>query len=283
MPTIVPPVKLVTDAANVAPVDKLAHLAQLVMMVAQVNLVLLVPLDNLVNNPLLLANNNKHHHANHAQLDHPAHLDHPDLLEMLDQMATLDLLVDQLPLANLDQKDLPAHLAQMDNLVLLDNLVPPLNPMEFNLAHLDLLEMLDHLAHLDLLDNLVPMELLETQDQKVPLAPMEILDPMETQVHPDKLDPLVVLEKRVSAPNTAPSTVVSSSKTELAVKKHFNLFCCSVASDVFSIFSSSSFNCNAHCHCCHASWLCKTLLDRIHLNHIIFLLILLCAKFLDKK
>ena len=279
MHTIVPLVKLVTDAANVAPVDKLAHLAQLVMMVAQVNPVHLVPLDNLVNNPLLLANNNNHPHANHAQLDHPAHLDHPDLLEMLDQMATLDLLVDQLPLANLDQKDLPAHLAQMDNLVLLDNLVPPLNPMEFNLAHLDLLEMLDHLAHLDLLDNLVPMELLETQDQKVPLAPMEILDPMETQVHPDKLDPLVVLEKRVSAPNIAPSTVVSSSKTELAVK-HLHLFCCSVASDVFF----SSFNCNAHCHCCHALWLCKTLLDRIHLNHIFFLiLILLYAKILDKK
>jgi hypothetical protein len=274
---IVPLVKLVTDAANVALVDKLAHLVQLVMMVAQVNPVLLVHLDNLVNNPLLLANNNNHHHANHAQLDLPAHLDHPDLLEMLDQMATLDLLVDQLPLANLDQKDLLAHLDQMDNLVLLDNLVPLLNPKEFNLDPQDLLEMLDHLAHLDLLDNLVPMELLEIQDQKVPLAPMETLDPMETQVHPDKLDPLVVLEKRVSAPNIAPSTVVSSSKTELA-DKHLHLFCCSVASDVFLFFS---FNCNAHCHCCHASWLCKNL-DRMHLNHI-FLLILLCAKILDKN
>jgi len=232
LPTIVLPVKQVTDAANVAPEDKLDPLAQLVMMVAQVKPVLLVPLDNLANNPLLLASNNNHPHANPAQLDHPAHLVHPDLLEMLDQTATLDLLVDQLPLANLDQKDLLAHLDQMDNLAPLDNLVPLPKAMEFNLDHQDQLEMLDHLAHPDLLVNLETMELPETQDPKVPLAPMETLDPMETQVPPDKLDPLVVLEKRVSAPNTVPSTVVSSSKTELA-DKHLHLFCCSVASDVF--------------------------------------------------
>ena len=126
----------------------------------------------------------------------------------------------------------------------------------------------------DPLVNLAMMVPLETQDPKDLPAPTETLDPMDNLVLPVKLVLPVVLEKRVSAPSIALSMVVSSSKTELAVKR-LQSTCCSVASDAFF-----SFNCNAHCHCCHASWLCK-ILDRTRLFYLF--VILSCANYLDKN
>jgi len=245
------------------------------MMVVPVKLELLEPLANLANNPLLLANNNKLLHASLAPLELPAHLDLPDLLVMLDQMATLDPMVAQLPLVSLDQKDLLDLPAQMDNLVLPVTQVLPLNPKVLPLALLDLLVMLEPLAHLDLPAVLETMVLPVNLDPKDLPAPTETLDPMDNLVLPDKLAQLVVQEKKVSAPNIAPSMVVSSSKTELAVK-HLQSKSCSVASDAFF-----SFNCNAHCHCCHASWLCK-ILDRTRWFYLFFV-ILSCANYLDKN
>jgi len=278
--TTVPLVKLVTDAANVAVVADLDLLVHPETMDNPAKLELLVQMANLVNHQLLLVNNKLLHHANHAQLEHPVHLDLLDLLVMLDQMATLELLAAQLLLASQDQKDLQAHLDLMDNLVLPVNLVPLLKAKEFNLDHLDPLVMLDHLDHPDLPAVLEMMELPVIQELKDLPAPTATPDPTETQVLPVKLVLPVVLEKKVSAPNIAPSMVVSSSKTELAVNhlQSKTTKRCSIGSDAYYFFSS--FNCNAHCHCCHALWLCK-ILDRTRWFYLF--VILSCAKYLDIK
>jgi len=194
---------------------------------------LLVPPVNLVNtvnpvplvSPVIQVNHQfnpvnllLHHHANHAHKDHPAHLDLlvlPVMLELLGNLVPLELM---LLLVNPDQRvhpDLPVNPVLLEPPV---NLVPQLNLNHSPLAHPDHLEMLDHLAHPDPLVPLETMELLDNLDQKAHLAQTDNLVPMETLVHPDKLAHPVVLEKRVSAPNTAPSMVVSSSKMELVVK-----------------------------------------------------------------
>jgi hypothetical protein len=268
------PVKQEIDAVNVVPEDNPVPLVLLVMTVVPESQVLQVLMANLakhLHNPVL---NKHHHHANLVLLAHQAHLVLLVLLVMLDQTAILAVVVaPQLPV-NLDQKDL------LDLPDLMDNLVHPeiqdlmLKVKESFLDHLDPLVMLDHLAPLDLLDNLEAMAPLDNPDPKVPLAQLETPEAMDSLVLLDKLDLPVVLEKRVSAPNIVPSTVVSSSKTELA-DKHFHILCSGVASDAFF-----SFNCNAHCHCCHTLWLCKPL-DRLQLNCIF--VILLYAKLLVKN
>lgn len=100
------------------------------------------------------------------------------------------------------------------------NLEPLLKVNQSHLAHLDQLVMLDHPAHLDPLDHLETMEHQDNLDLKDHPAPLETPDPMDNPDLLDKQDLPVVLEKRVSAPNIAPSTVVSSSKMEPDDDKH---------------------------------------------------------------
>jgi len=253
-------VKPVIDALNVVLEANLALLVLLVTMDVLVNPVLLALPVLPEKHPHSLVPNKLHHHANHALLDHLVHLDLPDQLVMQDQMVNQEMEEAQPLPASQDLKDLQVLLDQMETLGLQGNPVHLLNQKELPQAHQDLLEMLDHLAHQDLLDNLETMVHLDNPDLKVPLVQMEILEAMANPVLLVKLDLPEVQEKRVSAPNIVLSMVVSSSKTELA-DKHLHILCYGVASDAFF-----SFNCNAHCHCCHASWLCKPL-DRMQLNY----------------
>jgi hypothetical protein len=245
-------VKQEIDAANAVLEDNLDPQVPLVTMVVLVKPVLLVPLANLAKHLLNHVLNKHHHHANHAQQDHPAHQVPLVLPVMLELQVNLEALVDLLLLENLDLLDLLAHLVLMDNLAHPVTLELMHKVKEFNQAHLDLLVTLDHLDLPDLLEILAVMELLVNLDLKDLLAQLEILEVMVNLEHPDKLVPLVELEKKVSAPNIVPSTVVSSSKTELA-DKPISLFTL-LWRRLRRFFS---FNCNVHCHCCHALWLCK--------------------------
>jgi hypothetical protein len=182
-------------------------------------LVLLANLEIQANHLLLLAKPSTHHHANHALqvlLAHPANPvnlatpDKTDNPENLEETHNPDLL---------DQK---AHLAHLETLVPLDNpetLEPLLKAKESNLDLLDHLEMLEHL------DNLANPVNPETMDNPVALDPkahpahLANQETPETTVNQANPDNLEVLEKRVSARNTAPSMVVFSSKMELADKQ----------------------------------------------------------------
>jgi len=159
-----------------------------------------------------------HHHANHAVLDHPDPLGHLAPLEMPEAPANQDKVAELLHPDLLDQKAHLANLATLDNLAALDNLA--------NLLNQPLL-LQDHLAHLEMLDQTANLDNPEHQEEAVDkdhLDPKDLPDHpaqlanLETLVNLATLVNLEVLEKRVFARNTAPSTVVSSSKTELAVK-----------------------------------------------------------------
>jgi hypothetical protein len=159
-----------------------------------------------------------HHHANHVLLDHPDPLDHLAPLEMPEAPANQDKVVELLHPDLLDQKDHLANLATLDNLAALDNLANLLNQPLLLQDHLAHLEMLDHPANLDNPEHqeeAVDKDHLDPKD--LPDHPAQLVN-LETLVNLATLVKLEVLEKRVFARNTAPSTVVSSSRTELAVK-----------------------------------------------------------------
>jgi hypothetical protein len=161
-------------------------------------------------------NQQLHHHANPAHKDLPAHQVHPDLLETQERLvllADLDMMLHLEPLDHVDHPDLlvkPAHLDHLANLVFQHKanhlLLESLEKLEIS-DHLDLPDHLANpvwMAHQDLLDQKENLEL------PVKTVLMEMLD---LQVH---LGQLVLPARRVSARNTVPSTVVSSSKTALA-------------------------------------------------------------------
>jgi len=180
--------------------------------------VLLAALVNLAKAKPLLAKPSNHHHANLALLVHPV------LLAVLANPATLvpmdnpDLVVETQLLDLLDQKD---HLAHLETLVVLDNLATLVLQLK---AKELLLDPLDHLAMLVLLANLVDLVNPETMDNPVDPDPKDHLAHLANLVNPETMDNLETPDKpeaqatRVSAPNIAPSTVVSSSKMEPDVK-----------------------------------------------------------------
>jgi hypothetical protein len=182
-----------------------------------VNPVLLANLETLASHQLLHANQQLHHHANPAHKDLPAHQVHPDLPETQERLVLLADLDMMLLLEPLDHVDHPALLVNPALLDHLASLVFPLLLCHLFLALLenpeisDHLDLLDHLAnpvwtaHQDLLDQR------ENLDFPVITVLMEIKD---LQAH---LDQLVLPARRVSARNTVPSMVVSSSKTALVV------------------------------------------------------------------
>jgi hypothetical protein len=166
---------------------------------------------------------------------HLAPLDHLDPLVMLELLEHLDNLEQIL---HLEVLDLKVHLDHLDNLVPLAALAqmePLLNLNHQHLVLLAQLVMLDHPAHLELLEPLDLPEDLANLDQKVPLDLLEPLDPMVNPELLDKLVLLAVVEKKVSAPNTAPSMVESSSKMEPDDDKKKFVY-------IFSVFHVKFFN-----------------------------------------
>jgi hypothetical protein len=162
----------------------------------------------------LSARKSKSHHATHAHLAHPDHPDQPDHLATaadLDLPAspeTTDSPAQPVPLAPTDHPDQPA---QMDHAVTPDD---QHNPPRTPLASQDQQERPDHpvcpatTAHPDATDSPDKPDPTVPPDPLAPVAPtakMAQLDPPANPVH---------RESAVSAPSTAPSTAVCSSKME---------------------------------------------------------------------
>jgi len=157
-------------------------------------------------------------HANLAHKDHPAHPDQLDHLAMPELPDNPETQEPTLHPANPVQKDLPAHPESPVLLVPLASLVPLLKANLWSPENQDQLEKPDHPDLPVNLDNPAPMEPQDPLDPKDPLAPT---DHPDKTVNPDPLANPAQLEapaRRVSARNTVPSTVVSSSKMEPGAK-----------------------------------------------------------------
>jgi hypothetical protein len=181
-----------------------------------VNPVLLANLETLASHQLLHANQQLHHHANPAHKDLPVHQVHPDLPETQERLvllADLDMMLLLEPLDHVDHPDLLVNPALLDHL---ENLVFPLLLCHLFLALLENPEISDHLDLLDHLANPVWTAHQDLLDPKENLELLVITVLMEIQDLQAHLDQLVLPARRVSARNTVPSTVVSSSKTALA-------------------------------------------------------------------
>jgi hypothetical protein len=167
---------------------------------------------------LLHAKPRLHPHANHAHKDHPDLLAHPDLLETQERLVppadpdTMLLPEPPVPEDLPDQLEKPAPLDPLANLD---------NPPSASPSLPDPRENPEISDHPDLPVHLVNPVWMAHLDQPDPRENPEPLAPMEPTETPDLLDhpaPPERRERRVFARNTAPSTVVSSSKTELADK-----------------------------------------------------------------
>lgn len=163
-----------------------------------------------------------HHHAGHAHQDHPAHQAHLEMLATPDQTvnlvlparmvamdhpAQLDPTDHPVPLARTETRDLPAHPPSLFH--------PPL-------VTPDLLAKLAHPAHLVKTvpqDPMADLAQLATRDHPDLLAHLATMVLQATRDHLAQMDPR---ESRVSAPNTAPPMVVSSSKTEQGDKRRLH-------------------------------------------------------------
>jgi len=159
-----------------------------------------------------------HHHANLAHKVLPDLLDHPDLQETQERLVLPADLVMMLLQEPLDLEDHPVHLVSLDHPAVLVRLVFQLLPSLSLLALPENPEISDLPDPLDLPVNPVWMAHPDLPDPRENLVSPETQEPTETPVPQAPLDQPDPPEKRVSARNTAPSMVVSSSKTELVVK-----------------------------------------------------------------
>jgi hypothetical protein len=158
--------------------------------------------------------------ASHARKDHPdllARLDpreSPERLELPDDPALMlplappDLVVPPGQLENPARKGLPANRVSQHS--------PKLSPLESQ-ENKEKPDPLDPLARQDLQEPTDPQDHL---DRKDPQDQMDRLEQMEARDHKEPLDHKDPLERKVSAPNTVPSTEVSSSRTEPDVKRY---------------------------------------------------------------
>jgi len=180
-----------------------------------------VPPDNLAtqdNPPLLHAKPSSHHRANLALKVLPAHLVNPVNLETPVPTDNPASLADN---HNPDLQDPKVPLAHPETLVLPDNPETPELPLNPKASNLDLQAQLEMLAPQD---NPAALANPETMDNPVnpdpkdlPAHPVQLATPVK-MVNPDNPVNPEAKARRVSARNTAPSTVVSSSKTEPADK-----------------------------------------------------------------
>lgn len=170
-----------------------------------------------------------HHHASHAHQDHPDHQVHLANPVHPDQMAT------QVPQAKMVETVLPAqpdptdHPVNPERMEKKDHLVNPLLVSQLLPVMLDLLAKTAHLDHLVKMAPPDPMEDLDLLDRKAHPAQLDHPATMELPVIRDHLVQMDQRANRVSAPNIAPPTVVSSSKTEQGDKhlRSLRLTCCS--------------------------------------------------------
>jgi hypothetical protein len=206
-------------AQNVVQEDKLAHQDLPETTENQEMLELLEALEAPVNQPSRSANKQLHHHATHAQLDHPDHQELQEHQVMPVQMETQDKAVEIHNQAHLDLRD---HLDLLEALANLEPLVTQAktpNRKTVEPEPQDQLGMPDRQDHPDQLVNQDNQADQDNLDQK---APTETPDPLETMDSPDtqeRRELQAVLVRRVFARNTAPSMVEFSSKTALAAVK----------------------------------------------------------------
>jgi len=145
-----------------------------------------------------------------ANLASPAHLDPLDSLDSPVNLANLEATHSPDPQDRLDHLETPEAPASPEALVSLDN---PHNPRRLDLLLLAHQERLVPQASPETLAHLDSPEVLDSPAQRVPL---ERLDSLATTANPatqDSQDSPEVLERRESAPSTAPSTAESSSRT----------------------------------------------------------------------
>jgi len=170
------------------------------------------------NQPTRHAKPSNLHHASLAQLVLPDQMDNPDNLATLVKMDNPERAVET---PNLDPQDPKVHPDLPDNPVDPDNPATPdnpLNPKALPPAHPDLPAMLELPDNPEAPDNLEAMDNPDNLDPKAhPANPVDLANP-ETMDNPATLANPEAKANEVSARNTAPSTVVFSSKMERGVK-----------------------------------------------------------------
>jgi len=167
--------------------------------------------------------NNHRRHASHARRDHPDPLDH---LANLAQPDPLDPLEAQARMAEMDH---PAHLVHLDRLAHLAKTERRDHPAPRQQASQRPLETKDHPARTahpvnpDLAERKAQMALLVLLATKAHPARLDHPATMVHQATKARLAQMEVRERRVFAPNIAPPTVVSSSRTEQGDKRSSSL------------------------------------------------------------
>lgn len=159
-----------------------------------------------------------HLHANHAHQAHQVHQAAQELQEAQDQPVQMARTVKQVKMV---QKVHQAHQAQLAQMVKTDpkvTMVPQHQAKSELQVKLDPTVTTDHQAQLAHQAPTAQMATMATQDPKDPQAHQEVPAKMVNQETKAKLVIQANKEKRVSAPNIAPSMVVSSSKMVHVVK-----------------------------------------------------------------
>jgi len=188
---------------------------------------------------LLPANRSHLRHASHARKVLPVPLDHPVHPAIQEMLALPD---DQEPTHLPEDPEHEVHPARPANLDQLDRPVSLEFPLKANLLRPESpenKEMSDHPDHPAFPAPQVTTDLL---DRLAPRVHPDQTDLRERTVSPDHLDHLarlVDLERRVSAPSTAPSTAASSSKTALDAKLPLSTY--SIGPFSFNSFNSILF------------------------------------------
>lgn len=176
-------------------------------------------LVNLVNHHCKSARKCHHLHASRAHQDHPDHQVH---LANLEHLAPTVNLADPERMAVTDhpaQPDPMEHLALQAKMAKRDHLViqPPLSqPLPESPDPPEKTDPLDHLVKTAPLVQMAAPVPLETRAHLVLQDHLATTELQETKDHQAQMDPR---ENRVFAPNIAPPTAVSSSKTEQGDKR----------------------------------------------------------------
>lgn len=169
--------------------------------------------------PNKFANRPHHHRVTHVQL---AHLDLQELLDQLVMPVQTDNLDKEAVTQLQDLLDLQDHQDNQAPQVTLElqvNQAPLPNPKKAAQEPQDQRETPDHQDHQDLLVN---QDNQEAQANPVAKDQTETQEPQETTdspVNQDRQEAQAAAARRVFARNTAPWTVVSSSRTELVAVK----------------------------------------------------------------
>jgi len=183
----------------------------------------------------------RHHHANLAHKVPLAHLDHPEELATPDHPEMPESPAPTLHPVNPDPRDLPARPERPDHLDHLEMLDPPLPVSQPPLESPESPEMLDHPDQLDHPESLARMDSPDQQDPKAHPDPMDHPAPMDSPDLPAHPAHLELRARRVSAPSTALSTAVCSSKTEHGDKPTSTLEPKPILADVWMLLTIAKF------------------------------------------